>query len=222
MEQIDVGKTSQIVLRRNRSKYSNFQIRNIAGNGKVWSGNGDGFINTLPSPEELVAGDFNENILSIAFEISYGKFNYFCGGDLQYNDKSTHAWKDIETPISKVMNAVDAMKANHHATANCNGESLVNKLVPQTVIIQPWRDVHPNPETIGRFFAANSNCNIFSTNMTEANKARLGEQLPKIKSLQGHIVLRVEPGGSRYYVFILDDSNQDYRVKQVFGPYTSI
>lgn len=220
-EQFDVGKMNQIVQRRNPLKYPNFQVRNIVGNGKVWTGAGTGATNTLPSVEELLAADANENIFSIGFEISYGKFNYFCGGDLQYNGKSTHSWKDIETPVSKVMTPVDAMKANHHGTSNCNGEAFVNKLAPNTVFIHPWRDVQPNPETIGRFYAANSTCNIFTTNMTEPNKLRLGDLLAKIRSVQGHVVLRVNPGGDQYYVYVLDDTNEQYKVKKVFGPYKS-
>lgn len=220
--QIDVGKTNQIVMKRNPSKYPNFQIRNIAGNGNVWMGSGDGMRNTLPSASELIAGDANENIFSIALEFYYGKFNYFCGGDMQYNGKTANPWKDIEAPVAEVMHPVDAMKANHHGTANCNGEALVSKLAPKTVLIQPWRDVHPNPETIGRFYAVNSDCNIFSTNMTEPNKTRLATYLSRIKSLQGHIVLRVEPGGGSYSLYVLDDSNQEYKVMKVFGPYTSL
>ncbi len=220
-EQIDVGKADQIVLKKNPSKYTNFQVRNIAGNGRVWLGTGNGSINTLPEASVLVAADADENILSIGLEMSYGKFNYFCGGDLQYNGKSTYAWKDIETPIAIVMNQVDAMKANHHGTGNCNGAVFLNKLAAQTVLIHPWRDVQPNPETIGRFYDANIGCNIFSTNMTNPNKVRLSEYISKIKSMQGHIVLRVHPGGDKYTVYILDDSNEQYKVTDVYGPYQS-
>jgi len=39
--------------------------------------------------------------------------------------------------------------------------------------------------------------------------------------LQGHIVVRVMPGGKEYYVIILDDSTEEMTVKSVFGPYAS-
>ena len=36
------------------------------------------------------------------------------------------------------------------------------------------------------------------------------------KSQQGHIVVRVLPGGKNYYVIILDDSTADMPVKNIF------
>lgn len=222
VEQFDVGKNDQIVMTENPSKYSNFEIRNICSNGVVWKGTGTETINTLPSASEInESGSSSENIFSLGFVLSYGKFNYFSAGDLQYNGRSTHAWKDIEEPVSKVVPKVDVMKANHHGTANCNGTAILNSLSPRAVIIHNWRDIQPNPETISRMFKENNNCQIFSTNMTAANKQRLGNDFNRLKSTQGHVVVRVSPGGDEYYIYVLDDSNQDYKVTRVFGPYDS-
>ena len=220
-EQFDVGKSDQISLTHNPSEYSNFQIRNIVANGVVWTGSGTESENTLPSVEELVYADTNENVFSIGFHLSYGQFDYFAGGDLQYNGKSTYPWKDIETPVASVMTAVDVMKANHHGTAYTNGATLLNKLKPQVVLIHPWRDVHPNPETIGRMYEANNDCKIFTTNMTNANRVRLAEYMSKICTVQSHIVVRVEPQGLEYTIYILDDTNEKYKVNKIFGPYQS-
>lgn len=220
-EQFDVGKNNQIVLQENPSKYPDFEIRNICSNGVVWTGTGTGVINTLPPGPEVALASGSENIFSIGFVLSYGKFDFFTAGDLQYNGRSTYPWKDIEAPVANVVQQVEVMKANHHATSNCNGTAILSSLKPQTVIIHPWRDVHPNTETISRMFTANSKVQIFSTNMTEANKPRLGANLNRMKAVQGHIVVRVSPGGDEYYVYVLDDSNQDYKVTGVFGPYKS-
>src|SRR5690606_13823892 len=220
-EQFDVGKNDQIILQENPSAYSNFEIRNIISNGVVWTGTGTGSTNTLPPGSEVAAASGSENIFSIAFVLSYGKFNFFTGGDLQYNGMTAHPWKDVEAPVAVVVPEVDVMKANHHATSNCNGTTLLNSLKPQTIVIHPWRDVHPNTETLSRMFAANGGVQIFSTNMTEANKPRLGANLNRLKAIEGHIVVRVDPGGDEYYVYVLDDTNQDYKVTEVFGPYKS-
>lgn len=220
-EQFSVGKNDQIVLVENLSKYTGFEIRNLVSNGVVWTGIGTGSVNTLPSGSEIVAADGNENILSIGFVLSYGKFDYFTGGDLQYNGGSAHPWKDIEASVAAVVPAVDVMKANHHATAHCNGMEILNSLSPQTVIIHPWRDVHPNPETLNRMFAVNKDCGIFSTNMTEANRIRLWKNIDRLKATHGHIVVRVKPGGDAYHVYVLDDNNEEYKVIDVFGPYQS-
>lgn len=222
VEKFDVGKDDQIVLKQKPSKYGNFQVRNIMGNGWVWTGSGTSSVNTLPDNiDDLVAADPSENIFSNAFHLQYGKFNYFAGGDLQYNGRSAYAWKDVELPVANIMTAVDVMKANHHGTANCNSEALLKKLTPQAVIIHTWRDVQPNPETIGRMYSANGECKIFTTNMTEANKERLSAYISKFNSTQGHVVVRVEPGGLHYSIYVLDDSNEEYKVVKVFGPYRS-
>lgn len=226
-EQFLPGRNDQITLRQNPSAYSNFEIRNLVSNGKVWTGKGMESRNTFPPVEELVAAKADENFFSIGFMMSYGKFNYFTAGDLQYAearteyDKYTYPWKNVEAQLVDVVTPVDVMKANHHGTSNCNGEELLEKLIPQVVLSHTWRDVHPNPETVARMYAANSTCQIFTTNMSEENKIRIGRNLAKIKSMQGHIVVRVDPGGENYNIYVLDDSNQNYIVSDVFGPYQS-
>jgi arginine repressor len=62
---------------------------------------------------------------------------------------------------------------------------------------------------------------IFSTNVMEETRVVVGENIDKMKSQQGHIVIRVNPGGDSYNIFILDDSAENYLVKAVFGPYSS-
>lgn len=221
-EQFKVGSNTQFVLANNPSKYGQFEIRNIVGSGRVWSGSGSGSINTFPEDlDELRAAKPNENIFSDGFQLTYGKFNYFSAGDMQYNGRSTNSWKDIETPVSKVLNAVDVLKADHHGTSNTNGEAYATKLRPQVLICNVWREVQPNPETIARFFSINDTCKIFLTNLSATNKQRLGEYAPKLKSFGGHIVVRVFPGGDKYSIYVLDDSNESYIVKQVYGPYNS-
>ena len=36
---------------------------------------------------------------------------------------------------------------------------------------------------------------------------------------QGHIVIRVHPGGNEFYVYALDDAGDDYTVTSIHGPY---
>ncbi|MDR1631793.1 MAG: MBL fold metallo-hydrolase [Dysgonamonadaceae bacterium] len=224
IEQFVAGRNDQIVLKQNASAYPGFKIQNLAVNGKVWAGSGTGVKNTFPELAEWLALGSSgpaENICSIAFRLTYGKFKYFAGGDLQYNGKSTYAWKDIETPVAQVTGEVDVMKANHHSTSNCNGEVFLQKLNPRTILIHTWRDVQPNLDTIKRMLALPISPQIFASNMTDANKERLKTVISEFKSMQGHTVVRVQPGGGSYSVYTLDDSDQLYNVKKIFGPYGS-
>ena len=53
----------------------------------------------------------------------------------------------------------------------------------------------------------------------EADTAWLVEQLDRIAGHQGHVLVRVEPGGARYRVMVIDDSREDGAVRSVHGPY---
>ena len=220
-EQFIPGSNDQIVLAHNPGAYPEFKVQNLLANGVVWTGSGTATRNTFPDAATLVAGDASENIFSIAFVLSYGNFDYFTGGDMQYNGRSTYGWKDIEAALLGVAPKVDVMKANHHGTSNCNSDLLLQQLKPHTVVAHVWRDVHPNPTTIGRMFAADSDAQIFTTNMTDPNRSRLAEFIAQMKGTQGHIVVRVSPGGDEYMVYVLDDNDQGYNVKSVYGPYQS-
>jgi hypothetical protein len=57
--------------------------------------------------------------------------------------------------------------------------------------------------------------------MLEANKLVIGELLGRLKSDSGHVVVRVAPGGDRYQVYVLDDRNEERRIKSIHGPYLS-
>jgi hypothetical protein len=45
--------------------------------------------------------------------------------------------------------------------------------------------------------------------------------IDRLRSMQGHIVIRVDLGGDTFKVIILDDTAESFKVKAVFGPYHS-
>ena len=60
---------------------------------------------------------------------------------------------------------------------------------------------------------------VFATDMLEANKLVIGEMLNRLKSDSGHIVVRVANGGDSYRVFVLDDRDEQLKIKSIHGPY---
>ena len=95
-------------------------------------------------------------------------------------------------------------------------------LKPDVYIAGVWQDVQPNPATIKRVLSANSAVKIFTTNLAESNVATLsseGVDASKFYASSGHVVIRVAPGGSYYYVYVLDDSDLQFKVKSLYGPY---
>jgi beta-lactamase superfamily II metal-dependent hydrolase len=155
--------------------------------------------------------------------LKYGSFDFFSGGDIQYNGKSNYSWKDIELPISKVVGRVEGMKASHHSTANTNSKELLTVLKPDIYIAGVWRTVQPNPATLKRVFEANANTKIFTTNLDPSNVTTLkanGIDPATFGCTGGHVVIRVGDGGKKYWVLILDDSNEQYRISKKIGPFT--
>lgn len=219
------GALDQIALRH--APREDFHIRMLAAGGRVWDG-AEGTVTRLPSTEELLSfgpskNAAHENILSVALHLKYGNFDWYTGGDCQYRGRSTNEYNDIEEPISKVMGHVEGMKADHHATNATNSPELLAALTPDFVIAGTWKENHPNPETVKRFFAANPEVKFMTTNFTEATRKYLtdeGVDPETFLAKQGHIVVRVAPGGFSYTIFILDDSDTKYRVAAIHGPFT--
>ena len=228
-ETLKIGHTDQIVMKHNPSKYSSFAVRTIASGGDIWTGSGTG-VNTsyVPSTAECnanhTAWNINENIFSNVFHLQYGNFDFFSGGDIQYSGKSSQSWKDIELPISKVMKKVEGMKASHHSTANTNSAELLGVLKPDFYIAGVWREVQPNPATLQRVLKANPSVRIFTTNLMDSNVATLkGEGVDPSTFIctGGHVVVRVLPEGRKYYIYVLNDNNEQYKVTKIVGPLTA-
>jgi hypothetical protein len=158
--------------------------------------------------------------------IHYGPFVYYTGGDnpgnVFYGDA---AWRNVETPIAKSVGEVDVATLDHHGNRDAINEFFVQTLKPRVWIGQSWSADHPGHEVLIRMttpYLYKGDRDLFATNMLEANKIVIGPLIDRsYKSQQGHIVVRVMPGGNVYYVIILDDAKADLKVKSVFGPYTS-
>ena len=229
IEFFEPGVNDQIVLVKEPDTYTNFEIRNIGVNGYVWTGSGSEVQNHFPPTEEFEETGYPpENACSIAFRVSYGNFDYFTGGDISFRGaESGHAedqWKNIEIPIASAIGAVDVLKANHHGNWDANCDTFLSTLHPRVIVIHTWLDDQPAYTTWQRMNSTKifpDPPDIFVTNILDAKKIELGSEIYKMKSIQGHVVIRVEPGGGSYNVYVLDDSSESYMIKTVYGPYIS-
>ena len=228
-ETLKIGHTDQIVMKHDPSKYSTFSVRTIASGGDIWTGTGTDVNTTyVPSTADCTtnhaAWSISENIFSNVFLVKYGNFDFFSGGDIQYSGKSSQSWKDIELPISKVVKKVEGMKASHHSTAHTNSAELLGALKPDFYIAGVWRAVQPNPATLKRVYDANPSVRVFTTNLADSNIQTLkdgGIDPSNFVGTGGHVVIRVTPEGKKYYIFVLNDNNMEYKVKAKYGPFTS-
>lgn len=220
-ESFRVGVNDQFTLLRHPDKYPNFEIRNLASNGHVWTGVANNERNYFPAMEDIQPNEYpSENKCSSAIRLSYGKFDYFNGGDLTTGEPGT--WLDIETQVGLVTGPVEVCEANHHAYLDAMGTPFLKAVRPQVFIIQIWSPSQPDNSVLSRMQATwvyPGPRDIFATNIMDETRVVIGSRIDKLKSQQGHIVVRVNPGGESYMIYILDDSEENFRIKAIHGPY---
>lgn len=221
------GSRSQVAMLYKPKQFPDFFVQNVKANGLIWTGNDSSVQQHFPPIDTSNVKTWpDENSLSLAFTINYGPFIYYSGGDnpgnVFYGDA---AWRDVETPISRAVGEVDVATLDHHGNRDAVNEFQVKTFKPRVWIGQSWSSDHPGHEVLIRMttpYLYSEERDIFATNMLEANRVVIGPLIDRsYKSQQGHIVVRVMPGGKNYYVIILDDSKPEMPVKKVFGPYTS-
>lgn len=225
-ERLRPGREDQIVLKHDRARYPEFRVRNIAANGEVWTGQGTNTTRLFPDLKTVPQADWpTENMSSLGIRLSYGKFDYYTGGDIPGRPRPGYpAWHDVETAVAKAVGPVEAAVLNHHGNRDSTNEFFVSTLRPRMWIIPVWSADHPGHDVLDRMYSTRlypGARDVFATNMIEANKIVIGPLLDRLASSQGHIVIRVAPGGATYQVFILDDETESYRVKRSFGPFTA-
>ncbi len=223
-ERIEAGRADQIRLLREPARYPGFTVRNLAANGEVWTGTGDTTRRLFPDLRTLTPADFpTENMCSLAIRLNYGKFDYYTGGDLPCDiEESDQPWRDIETPVAKAAGKVDVAVANHHAYFDAAGPGFVRALQPRVFIVQSWYVAHPSILALRRMLSQHlysGERDVFATNVMPANRAVNNQFISKLKSVEGHIVIRVAPGGGEFTVIVCDNADDSDRVKGVFGPY---
>ena len=221
------GSRNQVALQHKPKNFPEFYVQNLKANGLIWTGKDSTTVQHFPAVDTANPKTWpDENTLSLALAIHYGPFVYYTGGDnpgnVFYGDAP---WRDVETPIAKATGEVDVATLDHHGNRDAINEFFVRTLKPRVWIGQSWSSDHPGHEVLIRMttpYLYAGERDLFATNMLEANKIVIGPLIDRsYKSQQGHIVVRVLPGGKVYYVIILDDSDADMKVKSVFEPYAS-
>ena len=171
--------------------------------------------------------------------IRYGAFDYFTGGDLPgaAEKPEVPAQRDMESAIAWVTGPVDVMSLNHHGNPDSTTPFFLSVLQPRVCIAQVWDAQQVDPKVLGRLRSEHIGPgprDLFMTNGgwdgraehivrvfgEEAGRKHI-EDLKTIAAQQGHIVVRVSPGGDSYHVIVVTDEDESRRVRSVHGPYSS-
>jgi len=225
-EPIRVGRADQIVPIRDRAAFPTVEVRAVAANGQVWTGRGDDAAQIFPPIESLAAEDRpSENMCSIGLRLRYGRFDFFTGGDMPgVPDAGAPAWQSVETAVARAIGPTEVHVANHHGSIDPESEMFLRTLRSTVIILPAWSVTHPSQDVLKRMLASRlypGPRDIFVTTFHEAAKESIGARASQVKADHGHIVVRVEPGGERYRVFVLDETKPSAPVASVHGPYTS-
>lgn len=223
VEALKVGADRQIRL-GSPELYPAFSVRGVAANGRVWTGSGAAARNLFPAPSKRRAGEtLPENSCSIALRIGYGRFSYFTGGDL---NADTHdglsPWMDVETPVVRAVGRVEVALADHHGYFDSCGPEFVRRLDAQAYVIPAWHVTHPGTAQLERLIGGRPGeraSDVFALEMLPANRLINARFVGKLKSDQGHVVVRVAPGGASYQIFVVDSSVETGGAVKSFGPY---
>jgi len=223
-ERIRVGSTGQIRLVRHPGLYPNFAVRNLAANGEVWTGAGEHTRRCFPDLKDLRKADYpTENMCSIAIRLTYGKFDYFTGGDLTSDtEESGASWQDIETPVARAAGPVEVAVADHHAYFDAVGPNFVRALRPEVFIIPSWYVAHPAVLPLRRMLSQRlyaGDRDVYATCVMQANRMVNNQLLARLRSLEGNIIVRVAPGGEEFRVIVTDNADDSDRIKLTTGPY---
>ncbi|PKK35043.1 hypothetical protein BWI96_19155 [Siphonobacter sp. SORGH_AS_0500] len=220
-EMLKAGSNHQILLKRNPQQYPEFKVQNVKVNGTIWTGNAEETVvhftaDSVLSPQ----GKFNENPLSMAIKISYGNFDYFTGADnTGLRGYGLPTWFDTETPMAKAIGKVEVMTLNHHGNRDATNETFLKATQPKVAIQQIWCSDQPGQEVMHRL-GLKPKPDVFALHLQEETKTYLGFWLNQIyKSTDGHVMIRVSPGGKQFWVGVLDDTKAELSLKRWFGPY---
>lgn len=210
-----VGSSDQFALTRDKSSYPDFNIRVLFSHGQVAARKGEKVAAKLYKKGKSTS----ENNLSVGIRLDYGKFNFYTGGDIS-GVGSTGATTDegMESLAARLIGPVDVAVLNHHGNRDTQSCEYISAVRPRVWIGACWGVRHPGEETIRRLSNRSlydGDRDIYTTYMGNATREFMGRYLSDYKSLAGHIVVRVAPGGDSYDVYVLNDGSSIREVLSV-------
>ena len=214
----------QVGLKYAPERYPSCSARILSCNGRIWTGAAEESKAMFP-PKAPEIEPLSENSCSIALRLKYGSFSYFTGGDLNCDTNyGRDKWRDVESAVAAVAGPVSVSTCNHHGYFDANGPDFVRALRARVWILQTWHASHPAISVLANLYSQQlypGPRDVFCLGLHPAAALVCGRFSTGFKSSQGHVLVRVAPGGAEYTVAVLDDSDERDRVKAVFGPYPS-
>jgi hypothetical protein len=172
----------------------------------------------FPPLASLARGDYpNENVCSIALKISLGKFSYFTGGDLtSYTFDGDLPWLDVLGAAARVAGPVTVATADHHGMFDGLSAGVVRALRPQAWVIPSWHISHPDMLQMERMLSQRlypGPREIYATSVMTENHLANKRLTSQMRSRDGHVVVRVQPDGAAYTIYVTDNGDENDTIK---------
>ncbi|HEY0686612.1 MAG TPA: MBL fold metallo-hydrolase [Steroidobacter sp.] len=205
VERWQVGSNEQIRLERGASSVP-FHVRNLAGMGTVWRA-GTRF-DATDRP--------NVNACSIALRLQFGRFSYFCAGDLtSWADAGVRPNLDALTPAALAAGPVDVAVAPHHGLFDASNSEMVRALSARAWIISAWHASHPSISTLERLFNPRLFAgprDVYATGLHDAVRLTASRLTRQLASDDGHVIVRVAADGASYRIFVTSNRDENDRL----------
>ena len=225
-EKFRVGARDQIALLHDpEGAFSgSFHIRNLCSNMVVWTGEGEGSIDLKPfNGGDLPGAKLIQNMLSLAVRVDYGRFSYYAGGDLCRCCQDEHGARiDYEERIGRLCGPVSVAKCNHHSCIDAMSEGFVRAVQAKAWISNVWALSHISDPAMPNMTSRElygGDRRFFATLVPEECRRReKGKPWWRDVAADGHVVVKVAPGGASWKVYVLDARSESGDVREVFDP----
>ena len=213
VQRAQTGSASQMGLRHDPASFPEYNARILAVNGEVWTGTGGGTRSLFPPLSSLSSEAMpNENMCCVAVRLRYGDFSYYTGGDLTCDTNyGRYPWQDIETAVARVAGPVSVAAANHHGYYDACGPQAVRLLRPQAWIVPTWHASHPAMNVLAALLSEElcpGKRLVFATGMSQSALAVNDRFAKSLASSEGHVVVRVRPGGRSFSVDVMNAADE--------------
>jgi len=225
-EAFRVGALDQIALLHDQQGVykKDFHIRNLCSNLEVWTGEGEKTVDLKPyNCSRKPDFKFNQNTLSLAVRLDYGKFSYYAGGDLCWRCQDDHGKRiDYEERIGQLCGPVTVAKCNHHAHADAMSEGFVRAVRAKAWVNSVWSPTHVSDPAMSNMTSRTlypGDRRYFPTQVPEESRRReKGKSWWLDVAADGHVVVKVAPGGADWKVYVVDARVEDGAVREIWQP----
>jgi hypothetical protein len=107
-------------------------------------------------------------------------------------------WQDVLGPAARAAGPVTVATADHHGMFDGLDGDIVRTLRPRVWVVQSWHIAHPDMLQLERMFSERhypGPRDVFATSVMRENLLANGRLTRRLRSHDGHVVVRVEPRG---------------------------